>query len=141
MLVSLTISLSFEHFRSYYVYRDECSKTRVQHGYNWKFSLMFARFSPPGDPVRRSTRVYYVLNINTLRARGINRAVVVGGGDQPRYVRGTFGPGSPRYHLCQLSWCRLLPPPVMRRYQPNKVAILARAFVFSSRRLMPPLEY
>lgn len=99
-----------------FVYRDECSKTRMQHGYNWKFSLMFARFSPPGDPVRRSTRVYYVLNINTLRARGINRAVVVGGGDQPRYVRGTFGPGSPRYHLCQLSWCPLLPSPVMRRY-------------------------
>lgn len=40
---------------------------------------MFARFSPPGDPVRRSTRVYYVLNINILRARGINRAVVAGG--------------------------------------------------------------
>lgn len=74
---SLTILLSFEHCAI--VYSDECSKTHMQHGYNWKFSLMFARFGPPGDPVRRSTRVYYVLNINILRARGINRVVVVGG--------------------------------------------------------------
>lgn len=104
---------AFSHFERF------PSKTNVQrdahatHGYNWKFSLMFARFSPPGDPVRRSTRVYYVLNINILRARGINRAVVAGGEGSAAIRSGYVRSREPPLSFMPIKLASSLPLPLL----------------------------